>query len=602
MSGVGEGIAAGVILQVLQTCYVYGRKWLENYRRAGEFKVQDAEEMEHTINKLLNIKEFYLAYWVQVPGRERLILARYLGRIHNLLCDNPLAQESLVTVVGTETFHALTPADVYQQLGQYTAELERSGASIASEEDRNYVERLWDTAKKEVSKVKERVAFSVVGRDRTKKVLRIVEEWIGKIDDLIGYRATLILLKHITSPRTFTEHMQRLDLPNMRNQIGLLLTNSTTLPLNIQDDTDLNPSVTVFARRAVTCMKPFDTSPPSATSSSSFVNSTFSASGTRTNSRCWAKFAPGPMSDSPTSVIIEFKPVPVTDNPHNDEEIRTAILRQVRSLIKALRIGAREPSKFHVMDCLGLFEDLDALGIIFKPPYEDRNRFRCQTLNAIIENDSHDRFLSRSFGNRIALATALSWSLVRFHLATWVHKKISTHNILLFQDMEADDGDGYSWDSPFLVGFELARHSLANSNPQQQRPMEWKQRIYTHPQRVGNDRHQTFVKFTKRHDIYSLGVVLLEIGLLHLFTAPRFVNNSDPSKNLDKLSPSALARHFQRMARSLRMNMGSLYAEATLRCLEGDFHVNEVEDDSEDTLLTERFIVQVCEVLESIRI
>jgi hypothetical protein len=163
-------------------------------------------------------------------------------------------------------------------------------------------------------------------------------------------------------------------------------------------------------------------------------------------------------------------------------------------------------------------------------------------------------------------------------------------------------GGGYSWDSPFLVGFELARHSLTISDPQSQRPMEWKYRVYTHPQRLGNGGLQNFVKFNKRHDIYSLGVVLLEIGFLTLFTAPRFVNNPDPSKNLDKLSPSELARRFRGMARSLNANMGNLYAEATLRCLEANFRVDQAEDDAEDTLLTECFIVQVCELLESIRV
>jgi hypothetical protein len=189
-------------------------------------------------------------------------------------------------------------------------------------------------------------------------------------------------------------------------------------------------------------------------------------------------------------------------------------------------------------------------------------------------------------------------------LATWVHKSFSTHNILLFQDLEAtrEQGGGYSWESPFLVGFELSRHSLAISDPQNQRPMEWKQRVYTHPQRLGSDKVQNFVKFNKRHDIYSLGVVLLEIGLLTLFTSPRYVNNQDPSKNLDKLRPSEVAHRFRGMARSLKANMGNLYAEATLRCLESDFRVNEAEDDAEDTLLTERFIVEVCELLESIRV
>lgn len=221
-----------------------------------------------------------------------------------------------------------------------------------------------------------------------------------------------------------------------------------------------------------------------------------------------------------------------------------------------------------------------------------------------LQRKKNPQVLARNFSNRIALGTALTWSLARFHMAGWVHKKISTHNILFFQDIQAvaNRRDGYSWGSPFLVGFELARHSLGFSDPQDRRPMEWKYRVYTHPQRLGDDKSQTFVKFTKRHDIYSMGVVLLELGILYLFTAPRFVNNPDQTKNLDKLSPSEVHQRFQKMAGSLAANMGNIYAEVTRRCLDADFRIDEAEDDAEDSLLTERYIMQVCKRMESIQI
>ena len=175
------------------------------------------------------------------------------------------------------------------------------------------------------------------------------------------------------------------------------------------------------------------------------------------------------MSDSmsPASVIVEFKVLPVTYNIVHDEEVCTAVLRQMPSLIKALHIGARDPGKFHVLECLGLFEDIYAIGIIFKPLYQDRNRFRCQTLNVIIHNNRDDRLLAINFGNRVALATAvLELGKISFG-NVGVHTRIFLSTISLFQDKEAEKGDGYSWDSPFLVGFELARHSLAISDQNQ---------------------------------------------------------------------------------------------------------------------------------------
>lgn len=147
-----------------------------------------------------------------------------------------MAQNSLVIVVGNETMTASTPAEIYRRLGQLTATLENDTASTDSEEDTNYIERLLDTARKEVAKVNKKLTYSFVGRDRAKKLMRTVGEWINKIDDLIAYRAGLILLTQSMTFGSITEWVQRFDLPNTRNQIGLRLTHSTTLPPSVEHD------------------------------------------------------------------------------------------------------------------------------------------------------------------------------------------------------------------------------------------------------------------------------------------------------------------------------------------------------------------------------
>ena len=119
--------------------------------------------------------------------------------------------------------------------------------------------------------------------------------------------------------------------------------------------------------------------------------------------------------------------------------------------------------------------------------------------------------------DRIALATALAWSLSSFHDAKWVHKRFTSDNILLFQSTQ---GSEVSWGTPYLVGFELTRPNIAWSGPIDRAALLWSNRVYTHPDRVENE--PSTIRFRKIHDIYSLGVVLLEIGMMTTVTSQKW--------------------------------------------------------------------------------
>jgi hypothetical protein len=63
------------------------------------------------------------------------------------------------------------------------------------------------------------------------------------------------------------------------------------------------------------------------------------------------------------------------------------------------------------------------------------------------------------------------------------------------------------YDNPFVVGFEFSREESDRSTTEQDDKLE--RNIYRHPDRQGPPE----ARFNMLHDIYSLGVVLLEIGL-----------------------------------------------------------------------------------------
>ena len=111
--------------------------------------------------------------------------------------------------------------------------------------------------------------------------------------------------------------------------------------------------------------------------------------------------------------------------------------------------------------------------------------------------------------------------------------------------------------------------------------------VYRHPVRQG----QPLTTFKKIHDLYALGVVLLEIGIWRsAITLER--NHFAHAKE-----PMAITNHLIKHARKhVEVQMGEKYRDIVLKCLTGDFNV--VDDNAEDQKLQQAFRSQVVDVLE----
>jgi hypothetical protein len=110
---------------------------------------------------------------------------------------------------------------------------------------------------------------------------------------------------------------------------------------------------------------------------------------------------------------------------------------------------------------------------------------------------------------------------------------------------------------------------------------------YVHPDR----QQKEYTKFRKVHDLYSLGVVLLEIGRLGSFLEQRAKKEWSTTRSPDKIREIIL-----RKARALRLHMGNRYTDAVLACLTA----NEVLSNQNEPDFLTFFLVEVCEKLEEI--
>ncbi|KAI9148806.1 Sodium transport ATPase 5 [Paramyrothecium foliicola] len=193
-----------------------------------------------------------------------------------------------------------------------------------------------------------------------------------------------------------------------------------------------------------------------------------------------------------------------------------------------------------------------------------------------------------SLSQRFGLAAKLSRCISQLQLVKWVHESFRSDNILFFPPLTEKEGGTATptcvdFTEPWVFGFEFSRperyfsRGVADSSLARD--------IYRHPDRQQNPAQI----FSKIHDIYALGVVLLEIGLWA------------PALTLEKHgftrthNPQAIKKQLIRQAeKRLGAKMGDKYKEIVLRCLQGSFDV--VGDTKEDLKLQQAFRAQVVDV------
>ena len=99
--------------------------------------------------------------------------------------------------------------------------------------------------------------------------------------------------------------------------------------------------------------------------------------------------------------------------------------------------------------------------------------------------------------------------------------------------------------------------------------------------------------FNKWHDVYSLGVVLLEIGLWE----PAVAQDHPNHRFFDTKDRNEVKQRLIKVAnRLLASRMGPNYTEIVVKCLTGNFGIK--DDSKEDIKLQQAFITPVIDVLD----
>ncbi|KAK3987684.1 hypothetical protein QBC44DRAFT_294654 [Cladorrhinum sp. PSN332] len=203
-----------------------------------------------------------------------------------------------------------------------------------------------------------------------------------------------------------------------------------------------------------------------------------------------------------------------------DDKTRYSTVKQdARDLVRKLQ--HKDPQTFGLLSCKGLGtpswtphdSGRKTFTMVFRVPFPNNPNTDPKSLREVLLTFPPPKSLSIRFD----LARQLARSVSYVHTFGFVHKNVRPESILLFSSTPGTktiilEPDSKQSSSLFLLGFENFRSERAASAFTSDN--DFTKDLYRHPSRQG---YSPTEYYSMQHDIYSLGVCLLEIGLWRSF-------------------------------------------------------------------------------------
>lgn len=251
--------------------------------------------------------------------------------------------------------------------------------------------------------------------------------------------------------------------------------------------------------------------------------------------------------DKSRTVFVEFKPFELKRRAKEPSE---SVKARVENLAQLLAHEEAHAAGFNALHCIAVVratEKAFAFAFALPPTLIPEGGKPISLLSAISSKKLHRPTLNERF----AMARVLVQTVFQLHSVDWLHKSIRSENVIFGY---REDPLRPTYGHPLLVGFEYSRSERDTSSTEYDDKLE--RNIYRHPDRQGLPED----RFNALYDIYSLGVVLLEIGLWRV--AAQF------EKNYEEIDPKARMDSLQEHAKDrLPHYMGVDYKDAVLACL-----------------------------------
>ncbi|KAN0105856.1 Prion-inhibition and propagation domain containing protein [Hyaloscypha variabilis] len=248
---------------------------------------------------------------------------------------------------------------------------------------------------------------------------------------------------------------------------------------------------------------------------------------------------------------------------------------RVRKLAKLLS-QPDKPKEFRAPRCLGYLCDADEAdepryGFVYEVPsaQEGKSSSEQQMRNL------REMFVTTpcpSLTQRMRLAVMIAESLFYLHAVSWLHKGLRSKSIVFFIDADQQQTD---LSSPMVSGFDFSRPDLPGEITVRH-PSNIYDDLYRHPERL-KDASTSTPRSKKSHDVYSLGIILLEIAfwkpieeVMEIPMAQKSARSSIykiQERILDRSNRSTVGK--QSTMANLEGQVGEVYAKVVRRCVQG---------------------------------
>lgn len=321
-----------------------------------------------------------------------------------------------------------------------------------------------------------------------------------------------------------------------------------------------------------------------------------------------------------TSVWIEWK---IYEPPNFQSTSPDPVLHnRVKALAALLKENHRTDNynQFRAPHCLGYFRDVDPktgedhcrFGLVFSKPSTCHSSTRPISLHTLLTSPELTEIPSLT--DRITLMRLLAETIERLHAVNWLHKGLRSSNILFFCDTDSLADIEYS--DMYISGFDYSRPAM-NDDMTEKPPESAREDVYRHPRVQGSGNRDAgggggaaagSNGFKKSYDLYSLGVILLEIAYWKPIDAILAI------PDIANARPSATFKVRQRLLdeqagylKWVRSQLGNRVEGVVRACLEGPsaFGLGEADDEKREEIgaeLGRGFWEKVVSVLGGVRI
>lgn len=233
------------------------------------------------------------------------------------------------------------------------------------------------------------------------------------------------------------------------------------------------------------------------------------------------------------------------------DEQTTVSIKRINNLSQITRVSPAS-SDLRILTSPGYVDHTDGdgrhFGLLFDLPAAADPSKTPVNLFSLFERGKDKRAPEElSLRQKFILANQLATSLAAFHRVHWYHKNFSANSVVFFYSRT--EPKNLLLSHPYISGFGFSRPDNPDGislNP------TWE--MHVHPE-LERDGDPTRPKFQRRHDIYSLGILLFDIGTWG--RAQRYTNDGAEGFRQKLLSH----------ATDLRGRMGVEYMEVTKWCL-----------------------------------